>query len=205
MLQFVILGLTFGASAGLSPGPLQTLVISATLRHNLKEGIKTAFAPLMTDGPVVLISILILSQLSEVNWILGTISFCGGLFLIYLGYESFKSGHVEIGNQVEKPKSIQKAIVTNFLSPNPYIFWFSVGAPTFVNAFKISGVTASLFLVAFYVTIISSFLLTAFLVSRFRHLLQGKLYTYTMRFLGLSLILFSVLFFRNGLKFWGIL
>jgi threonine/homoserine/homoserine lactone efflux protein len=203
MLPYILSGLTFGASAGFSPGPLQTLVISATLRHNLKEGLKTAFAPILTDAPIVIFSVFILSQLSEMNRILGGISICGGFFLIYLGCESFRIGSIKIGDPIEKPKSIQKAAITNLLNPHPYVFWFSVGAPMFVNAARESTFSAIVFITLFYVTIVSAFMLTAFLVSRFRRLLQGKFYVYTMRALGLILILFSILFFRSAFQFFG--
>jgi threonine/homoserine/homoserine lactone efflux protein len=40
---------------------LLTLVLTQTLRHGPREGIKVAFSPLLTDGPVLVASILALS------------------------------------------------------------------------------------------------------------------------------------------------
>ncbi|MCD6225405.1 MAG: hypothetical protein J7K32_07820 [Deltaproteobacteria bacterium] len=53
MLTFLTAGTILGLSAGLIPGPLLTLVISETLRHNIKAGIKIAVAPLLTDLPII--------------------------------------------------------------------------------------------------------------------------------------------------------
>ena len=74
---FLFSGIIFGLVGGLSSGPLLTLVISETLKHNRKEGIKVAVAPLITDLPIVLVTVFILSRLSKFNSILGTISFLG--------------------------------------------------------------------------------------------------------------------------------
>ncbi len=49
MLDYLITGITFGFVAGISPGPLLALVISETIKHNHKEGIKIALSPLLTD------------------------------------------------------------------------------------------------------------------------------------------------------------
>ena len=59
---FLLSGVIFGLTLGVSPGPLLTLVISETLKHNRKEGIKVAIALTITDLPIVLITLLILSK-----------------------------------------------------------------------------------------------------------------------------------------------
>ena len=64
-ITFLLSGVVFGLSSGVTPGPLLTLVISETLKHGKKEGIKVAIAPLLTDLPIVLVTIFILSRLKE--------------------------------------------------------------------------------------------------------------------------------------------
>lgn len=51
--DFIIMGAIFGFIAGISPGPLLTLVITETITHNKSEGIKIAIAPLITDLPIL--------------------------------------------------------------------------------------------------------------------------------------------------------
>ena len=48
-MDFIVMGAIFGFAAGISPGPLLTLVITETIKHNKTEGIKVALAPLITD------------------------------------------------------------------------------------------------------------------------------------------------------------
>jgi threonine/homoserine/homoserine lactone efflux protein len=45
MFEFLGTGTLLGLAAGFAPGPLLVLVISETLKHNIKEGIKVSLAP----------------------------------------------------------------------------------------------------------------------------------------------------------------
>jgi len=128
--SFLFSGVVFGLSAGLSPGPLLTLVISETLKHDVKEGIKVSIAPILTDLPIVMftilvLSILVLSRLSNMLTLLGLVSLLGSAFLIYLGYEGISFKGVDIDVEQAKPQSIRKGVIANFLNPAPYLFWFT--------------------------------------------------------------------------------
>ena len=56
-LAFLLTGALLGLSGGLAPGPLLTLVANETLRHGARAGIGVALAPLLTDLPIVLITV----------------------------------------------------------------------------------------------------------------------------------------------------
>ncbi|OPX60056.1 MAG: LysE type translocator [Methanobacterium sp. PtaB.Bin024] len=90
MIEILIAGIILGLYSGLSPGPLLILVVSQTLKHGSTEGVKVAFAPLITDIPIILITLLLISLISRYNPILGVISIIGGIYLGYMAYESFK-------------------------------------------------------------------------------------------------------------------
>ena len=62
---FLLQGLLLGFSAGISPGPLTALTISQTIKYSRKEGIKVAISPLVTDIPIVTISLLIFAKLTN--------------------------------------------------------------------------------------------------------------------------------------------
>ena len=53
MLQILAMGTFLGLAAGFAPGPLLTLVISETLQHDIKSGVKVALAPIITDLPII--------------------------------------------------------------------------------------------------------------------------------------------------------
>jgi len=206
-LSFFVTGLALGVPAGLSPGPLQTLAISETLRHNLREGIKVAFAPLLTDAPIVLVTIFVLSKLSNFDWILGVIAILGALFIGYLSYENLRGVRpsLDIDAKTMKVDSIKKGFVVNLLNPHPYMFWFLVGAPTVIRAMRTSLLCVPMFILSFYFGLVGSFILVTILVAKSRFLLKGQVYVLTMRLLGGVLLAFSLIFLRNGLKYLGVI
>lgn len=202
-LPFLISGVVLGFTAGVSPGPLLTLVISETLKHSVKEGVKVAMAPLLTDLPIILVTFLLLSRVSNFKPVLGVISLTGAVFLAYIAYETITAGGEAKEEKDITPQSLRKGMITNFLNPNPYLFWFSVGSPTMLKAAQTGAIPASLFILGFYVFIVGSKVALALGVERSRSFLRSRAYIYTQKFLGLSLLIFAVFFIRDALKYFG--
>ena len=205
MINFLTIGTILGLSAGFAPGPLLTLVISETLQYDIKAGVKVALAPLVTDLPIIILTLFILAKLSNFHNILGVISLIGGCFILFMGYESICTKGVALNFQKTKPKSLTKGILVNFLSPQPYLFWFSVGAPTITKAMNQSIIAALAFISSFWALLVGSKILLAILVGKSKSFLVGNVYIYTMRFLGLVLCGLAFVLFRDGLKLLGII
>ena len=62
MLIYLIQGLGYGLAAASQPGPFQTYLISQTLTRGWKRTLPAALAPLVSDGPIILLCVLVLSQ-----------------------------------------------------------------------------------------------------------------------------------------------
>ncbi len=199
-IPFIISGIVFGLGGGLTPGPLMTLVITETLKHGTKEGLKVAMAPLITDLPVVLLSIFLLSKLSELNLVIGIISILGAIFLVYLGYESFTYKGVEIDTKLFKPQSLKKGIIANIFNPAPILFWISVGAPTVLKGYEVSVMASAYFIFFMYFCLVGSKLLTAMLVGKSRQFLKSRNYILIIKILGVVLFVFAFVFLKDGLK-----
>lgn len=203
MVNFLTIGFILGLSAGFAPGPLLTLVISETLQHDIRAGVKVAFAPIITDLPIIILTLFILVKLSEFHKVLGIISCMGGFFVLYLGWQSIVTKGVELNLQGIRPKSLTKGIIVNALNPHPYLFWFSVGAPTVTKAMK-QGIFAPLaFIGSFYVLLVGSKILIALFVGKSRSFLIGNGYIYTMCLLGFALCALAIILFRDGFKLLG--
>jgi len=200
MLTFLTAGTVLGLSAGFAPGPLLALVISETLQHDRKAGVKVALAPIITDLPIIIFSLLVLAKLSRFQNILGIISFIGAFFILYLGIANMKLKGVQIDTDSPPQKSLQKGILVNALSPHPYLFWLTVGGPTTIKALDLSLLAAIGFVVCFYVLLVGSKILLAMLVSRSHSFLQQNTYILTMRLLGLILILLAGYLIQDGLQ-----
>ena len=200
MIHFLTIGTVLGLSAGFAPGPLLTLVISETLQHDIKSGIKVALAPIITDLPIILLTLVILSKLSNFHNIIGIISLIGGCFILFMGYESICTKGVELNLQEIKPKSLTKGILANTLNPHPYLFWFSVGAPTMTKAMSQNIRAPLAFIISFYVFLVGSKIVLAILIGKSKSFFIDNVYIYTMRFLGLILCALSIVLFHDGFK-----
>lgn len=204
MLSAVLVGIMFGLSAGFAPGPLLTLVITQTIRHNTLEGIKVAAAPLLTDVPIVLVSFFVLNKLSTPGTALGIISVVGGLYVLYLAYETLTIGPVQVNVSQAQPRSIRKGAAVNALNPHPYLFWATVGVPMILETQQNSPIAPWLFILSFYSFLLGSKVFIALVVGRFRTFLEGKVYLFMMRALGVVLAGFAIYLLWEALVHFGL-
>lgn len=160
MLVYLFQGLVLGATAAMQPGPLQAFLLSQTLKNGWRRTLPAAFAPLVSDGPIVLLVLLILTQTPA--WFLQTLQIVGGLFLLYLAYGAWQAFNTAVSltptSTDTGQKSLLKAALMNALSPNPYIFWATIAGPIFINGWREAPRFGVSFLVGFYVAIIGGFM-----------------------------------------------
>jgi threonine/homoserine/homoserine lactone efflux protein len=203
-LSFLASGIVMGLIAGISPGPMLTLVISQTLQHDVKEGIKISLSPLITDLPIILLIVLFLSKLVMFNFTLGIISILGAVFLVYMAYGCivFKPSAIHTVNI--KAQSIKKGIMANFLNPYPYLFWFSVGAPILFKAYHRNILSVVFFIAGFYACLIGSKIAIVLMVDKSKSFLNDNIYKYLIQSLGFVLLFFAFLFFKDGLRLFGL-
>jgi threonine/homoserine/homoserine lactone efflux protein len=193
--EFLISGLALGLAAGISPGPLFALVISESLLYGRKEGIRVALAPLVTDAPIILITYFIMQQLRTLDLVIGVISVAGALFLFYLGYINLRITELNIVFDEQKNNSLKKAILTNLLSPHPYIFWLTVGG-SFLGKGKLA--TGSLFVAGFYLMLVGSKIILALLSAGAKDYLKSEGFLVVVRLTGVVMIVFGVFLLNNG-------
>ena len=91
MIAALASGLLLGLSCGLAPGPLLALVLAQSLRHGAREGCKIALTPLLTDTPIILLTLLLAAKLAELRRLLGMVSIAGGAFVLYLAWRDRRS------------------------------------------------------------------------------------------------------------------
>ena len=156
MWLYILQGIGYRFAAAAQPGPLQTYLISQTLRKGWKRSLPAAFAPLLSDGPIIALSLLILSQVPP--WFQRFLYIAGGLFVLYLAYGSYKSWKNldldQLYRETEIQQSLLQAALINALNPNPYIFWSLVTGPILMNGWREAPVYGMGFIAGFYVTMI---------------------------------------------------
>ncbi len=156
MWLYLIQGIGYGFAAAAQPGPFQTYLISQTLSRGWKHTLPAALAPLVSDGPIIALCLLVLSQVPV--WLQRFLYLAGGLFVLYLAYGAFKSWK-NFDPQSPIPKTatqqnIFKAALTNALNPNPYIFWTVVTGPILLRGWRETPAFGITFLLGFYATML---------------------------------------------------
>ncbi len=196
-MTYLLLGLSLGLSAGLSPGPLLTLVITRTLGRGFGAGLRVALSPLITDAPIILITLLLFNALPPL--LEGVVTAAGGLFLLYLGVETIRSArHARLEGQTAAPArdahvDLWHGALVNLLSPHPWLFWIAIGSPTLARAWEVGRPYALAFLLGFYTLLVGGKIAVAAAVASGRRFLTDKTYRGLLWGAGLLLCLFGAL------------
>lgn len=158
MFFYVIQGVGYGLAAASQPGPFQTYLISQSVTRGWKRTLPAALAPLVSDGFIIAVCLLVLSQVPP--WLERFLYLAGGLFVLYLAYGAFKSWRdfdmKTPQAEASGGQSILEAALTNALSPNPYIFWTLVTGPILIKGWRETPVNGIGFLAGFYTAMITS-------------------------------------------------
>ena len=215
MLDGIAPALGFGFVAGVMPGPLQTFLFLQTLQRGARGGAWILPAPFLSDGPIIAVCLLVLSQAGPI-WLRG-LSLAGGLFLLYLALESWYSlrGHPHGGERenfdaavdrrlrsvvasYKGPALLTRAALINGLGPGPWLFWGTVMGPMLIQQWRRSPVQAMAFLAAFYGTLVAMLTAQLLLFSFARGL--GPKVARAGTWLGLMLlVVFAVLLLLFGI------
>ena len=158
MLVYIVQGLGYGFTAAVQPGPFQTFVLAQTLKRGWRRALPVALAPLISDGPIIALALLVLSQVPD--WLQQVLYIVSGLFILYLAWGAYKSWrNLDVMAPVEPPsgpQSVLKAAMMNAISPGPYIFWSLVTGPILIAGWRTAPVNGIGFLIGFYAAMVGS-------------------------------------------------
>ena len=158
MWIYLIQGLGYGLAAASQPGPFQTYLISQSLTRGWKRTLPGALAPLVSDGPIIALCLLVLSQVPI--WMQSALYIAGGIFILYLAYGTFRAWRDFDENAPQAGstgrQNIFQAALMNVLSPGPYIFWTLITGPVLIAGWRESPLNAVGFMAGFYSAMISS-------------------------------------------------
>jgi len=203
--ELLATGMVLGLAAGFAPGPLLALILAQSIRFGTREGLKVAAAPLLTDVPIVaLATALVAAAAGTSGGILGAISLAGAFFVAYLGIESIRTTGVQAGRPDQAPRSWARGALVNALSPHPYLFWITVGAPTLIRSWGQGPFAVVAFLGGFYSCLVGAKMLLAVLAGRSGGRLRGGAYRAVMAVLGGLLLLFAARLALEGLRLLGV-
>jgi len=204
-MEFVIAGVVAGLTAGFLPGPLMVLVVGESLRYGTAAGVRASFAPLVTDAPIIAATLLLARWVSGLETLSGVIALVGAGVVTLMAVDSMRARPPQAAADGARRRSLLRAAVVNATSPHPYLFWFSVGAPTILRAGETGLEWAFAFTAVFFTGLVGGKLVVAVVVGRSRHFLSGGVYRWVTRLLGFLLLGFAALLVRDGLMLLGFL
>lgn len=185
-------GAILGVVEGVKPGPLLTMVIRETLSGGLRAGVRTAAAPIFTDGPLVIVSLLAAGWISTQPTILIAISILGAGYLLKMGLECFtiEPPPSDLAG-IDVSDSFKRGILTNLLNPNVYIFWFLIGGPLMASVADEEPLAPVAYALTFLVSIIMVKSLIALAFDRTRGNLSHSTYKAVLSLCGIAMIVFA--------------
>jgi threonine/homoserine/homoserine lactone efflux protein len=162
MIQYLIIGITYAFTAVVQPGPFQAFLLSQTLSKGWRRTLPAAFGPLISDLPVILIVLLLLTNVPP--RVISILQIAGGLFLLYLAFNAYKTWKNFDSPKLPAPQSNQQtllsAVMVNLLNPNPYLGWSLVLGPLLLKGWHQNPANGIVLLVSFYVTLTIGMVIT---------------------------------------------
>lgn len=157
MLTYLALGVGYGFAAAVQPGQLQAYLVAQTMTSGWRRTLPAAFAPLLSDAPIIAVVLLVLTHLPVL--LIRVLQLAGGIFLIYLAAGAFQAAR-HYGTAVAAPApattTFLRAVLLNALNPNPYLAWTFVLGPILLQAWHASRLSGVLLVASFYTTMVLS-------------------------------------------------
>jgi len=158
MIEYLLLGTTFGFAAAVQPGPFTAYLISRALTQGWRRTLPAIFAPLLSDGPIALLVLLVLTRMPAglVQWL----HLFGGAFVLYLAvgaWRSWRDFDAAAATPTSTERSLFEAATVNLLNPNPYLGWSLVLGPLLLKGWHESPAHGIAVVASFYGTMIAGF------------------------------------------------
>lgn len=202
MTSYLILGITFAFAAAVQPGPLQSYFISQSLSNGWRKTLPASFAPLISDGPIIILVVILLRQAPV--WLLNGMQCAGGFLLLFLAINAYKTWRTYNFQEINKDQSVIKtvfqAVFVNFLNPAPYLGWSLIMGPLLMKGWRESPINGIVLLIGFYVTLVATSMVIIIVFASARKF--GQRVTKTM--IGLSVIAlagFGIYQLYSGMKY----
>jgi threonine/homoserine/homoserine lactone efflux protein len=171
VLEYLLLGGGFAFAAAVQPGPLQAFLLQRVAEKGWKHTLPAAFSPLLSDGPIALVALLVLGRLPEA--LARALRLAGGALLLYLAWSALREWRHETASAEaggSAPRTLLQAAAVNILNPNPYLGWTLVLGPAFLGAWHRSPADAVALVVAFYGTLVMTLAATIIVLGTTRWL-----------------------------------
>jgi threonine/homoserine/homoserine lactone efflux protein len=172
VLVYLVLGATYGFAAAVQPGPFTAYLISQSLENGWRRTLPACLAPLITDGPVAVLALLVLTRIPPA--LVQALRLLGGGFVLFLAYGAWRAWRTYRTDAAAHPslgrRNLWTAAIVNWLNPGPYLGWCLVLGPMFLKGWREAPASGAAVLAGFYGTMVASLAGMVFLFSAARGL-----------------------------------
>jgi threonine/homoserine/homoserine lactone efflux protein len=150
MLKYLIMGASFGLAAAVQPGPFVALLTSQAAKHGYRRTLPATLAPLLSDGPIIVITLFVLTELPI--WFTQWMRLAGGAVTLYMAFGILRTALAPESAATAPPASqnLFKAALINFFNPNPWLSWSVILGPILAQAWRESVTHAAALVGSFY-------------------------------------------------------
>ncbi len=144
-------GAILGLSAAAAPGPFQALLVARSIRTGPVRSLPLALVPLVSDGPAMVIILLLLFRLPP--GFVTALRVAGIAVMLVIAIATLRTAlraAAEGEPERDAPRGFLQAAAVNLTNPNLWIFWSVLGGPILAAAWRGSPARALAFLAAFY-------------------------------------------------------
>ncbi|MBD3163423.1 MAG: hypothetical protein GF346_13105 [Candidatus Eisenbacteria bacterium] len=157
MLEPIAFGASLAFAAAVQPGPLQAYLFSRVVSLGWRRTLPASFSPLLSDGPIALLALLVLGRLSPTTQ--SVLRGAGGLLLLYLAYGAFRQWRRPVADPLARkgkvPGTLLEAALVNLVNPNPYLGWTLILGPAVIAAWRESPERGVAVVAAFYTVMVT--------------------------------------------------
>ena len=197
ILSAFLPALILGLLAGLAPGPYTTMVVATGLERGFRAALPLAMAPFLTDLAPLLLSTLLLTNLS--SRVVNAMGWVGGIAVVLIGIRLLATHWRPLGGRAGAPVGpgsgaratirFWHVVATTVLSPAPWLFWLGLASPLFLRHWASDWRLGLLFLTVLFLTNIGSASALAWAASKGRRVLAPYWRQRLLRALAIALVL----------------
>jgi len=175
MLEYLILGGGFAFASAVQPGPLLAFLFAHVAERGWKAALPAAASPLLTDGPIAVLVLLLLRELPAAmqRFLRGA----GGILLLYLAWTALRrwrqTGQAATTQGASARSALLQAALVNAVNPGPYLGWSLILGPAALEAWTRGPSYAVALVGAFYGTMVVTLALIILLFGTTQFLTSG--------------------------------
>jgi threonine/homoserine/homoserine lactone efflux protein len=143
----VVAGLGLGVALAGAPGPVQAVLLGEAVRGGVPRGLRALAGASATFGTLLVSLALGLSLAAPSGTAMRGLRLAGGMLLIWLGLEGFRSAREAVRESAERrtlPAAARGALAV-LVNPGAWLFLGAVASPMLGSATRLGGRASAVF------------------------------------------------------------